>query len=88
MKKYEEIPKKLEYDKLPKDIEKVVTEERAEIIKEASVTWDGRQFLVRFPKKISEGIELNKEDRIRFKLTLPKPRTQENPILNIEVVRT
>jgi len=84
-----EIPKKLAYKKLPKDIEELIEdEERAKVTKDVKITKDAKdQYIVRFPKKISEEMEITSEDRIRFKLTLPKPRSDESPRLMINLIK-
>ena len=80
-------PKKIEYRQLPPEVEEIVSEERAKIEREASITFDGRQYLVRFPKDISDAMDLSREHKVRFTLTMPKPRTEEKPKLTMEAVK-
>jgi len=80
-------PKKIEYQRLPREVEEVIGEERAEIEDTANITFDGRQYLVRFPKDISDAMELSREYNIKFTVIKPKPRTDEKPKLTIEVVK-
>jgi hypothetical protein len=80
-------PEKIEYLRLPREVEEVIGEERAEIEDTANITFDGRQFLVRFPKDISDAMELSREYKVKFTVTKPKPRTNEEPKLTIEVVK-
>ena len=80
-------PKKIEYLRLPREVEAVIGEERAEIEDTANITFDGRQFLVRFPKDISDAMELSREYKVKFTVKKPKPRTNEEPKLTIEVVK-
>lgn len=82
-----EPPKKIEYRRLPSEVEEVVGEEQAKIAHTANVTFDGRQFLVRFPKDISEAMNLSKEHKVIFIVIKPKPRTDEEPKLTIEVIK-
>jgi len=82
-----EPPKKIEYKQLPPEVEEVVSEERATIEAVASITFDGRQYLVRFPKDISESIGLSGDHKVRFRVIIPKPRTDETPKLTIEVFK-
>ena len=81
-----ETPRRIDYRRLPPEVEEIVGEERAKIEKEASITFDGRQYLVRFPKEISDAIGLSKEHKVKFTLVKPKPRTDEEPELTMEVV--
>ena len=82
-----EPPKKIEYTQLPPEVEEVVSEERATIEAVASITFDGRQYLVRFPKDITESIGLSRDHKVRFSVIIPKPRTDETPKLTIEVFK-
>ena len=79
--------KRIDYRRLPPEVEEIVSEERAKIEREASITFDGRQYLVRFPKDISDNMGLSRENKVRFTLTIPKPRTEEEPKLKIEVIK-
>ena len=80
-------PKKIEYLRLPREVEAVIGEERAEIEDTANITFDGRQYLVRFPKDISDAMSLSKGHKVKFTVMKPKPRTDEEPELTIEVVK-
>ena len=80
-------PKKIAYQRLPREVEEVIGEERAVIEDTASITFDGRQFLVRFPKEISDAVGLSKGHKVKFTVTKPKPRTNEKPDLTMEVVK-
>ena len=80
-------PKKIKYQRLPREVEEVVGEGRAEIEDTANITFDGRQYLVRFPKDISDAMELSKEHKVKFTVIKPKPRTNEKPNLTMEVVK-
>ncbi|ODS37828.1 hypothetical protein BEH94_01925 [Candidatus Altiarchaeales archaeon WOR_SM1_SCG] len=83
----EKIPDKLDYSKLPKEIEEVI-EQKGDIIDEnVKITYDGRQFLVRFPSEISKLMEITRQDKINFKLEMPKPRTDEKPKLTITLIK-
>ena len=78
-------PKKLEYRQLPSEVEEVVDDERAKITLTANITFDKKQYLVRFPKEIAEEVELSTEHKVRFTLVRAKTRTDEEPKLTIEV---
>ena len=79
--------KRIDYGQLPAEVEEIVGEEQAKIERDASITFDGRQYLVRFPKDISDNMGLSRENKVRFTLTMPKPRTEEEPKLKIEVIK-
>jgi len=80
-------PKKVVYRQLPSKVEEVVGEERAVIEDTANITFDGRQYLVRFPKEISGAVGLSKLHKVKFTVIKPKPRTDEEPELTIEVIK-
>ena len=80
-------PKKIKYQRLPHEVEEVIGEERAKIEDTANITFDGRQYLVRFPKDISDAMSLSKEYKVKFTVIKPKPRTNEKPNLTMEVVK-
>ena len=80
-------PKKIEYLRLPREVEEVIGEERATIEDAANITFDGRQYLVRFPKDVSDAMSLSKEHKVKFTVIKPKPRTNEKPDLTMEVVK-
>jgi len=80
-------PKKITYQRLPREVEEVVGEERAVIEDAANITFDGQQYLVRFPKEISDAVSLSKEHKVKFIVIKPKPRTDEEPELTMEVIK-
>lgn len=80
-------PKKIEYLRLPREVEEVVGEEQAVIEDTANITFDGRQYLVRFPKDVSDAMNLSRGDKVKFTVIKPKPRTNEKPDLTMEVVK-
>lgn len=82
-----EPPKKLEYRQLPREVEEVVGEERAVIEDTANITFDGRQYLVRFPTRIATIIGLSKQHKVKFTVLKPKPKTDEEPKLTLEVIK-
>jgi hypothetical protein len=82
-----EPPKKITYQRLPREVEEVVGEERAVIEDTATITFDGRQYLVRFPKEISDAMGLSKQHKVKFKVIKPKPRTDEEPELTMDVIK-
>ena len=80
-------PKKITYQRLPREVEEVVGEERAVIEDTANITFDGRQYLVRFPTQIATIIGLSKQHKVKFTVLKPKPRTDEEPKLTLEVIK-
>jgi len=68
---------------MEKEIDKKTEEAIVEIInfnkegdhykKEVSLIWDGKQFSIKIPKKITEEAHIKKEDTFRFHL-IPKDR--------------
>jgi len=84
-----ELPKKLEYTKLPKDAKEIIEEgDGAPIIRETKITVGKKgEYLTRFPKEIVENLPIEPEDRVRFTLKLPKPGRKENAQLIIELIK-
>jgi dihydroneopterin aldolase len=82
-----ELPTKVDYSKLPKDIANMVAgNERAIIEKESTITVSNKgEYIIRIPKQIVEDYPITAEQKIRFKLTKPKPNTDEKPILVISI---
>jgi len=52
--------------------EKLKGESAETIEQEASLAYDRKQFLVRVPKKISTALEIQKGEKVKFKLVVPK----------------
>jgi len=48
--------------------------------KTAKISSDGRQLLFRFPKKISEALNMEKGDEISFKATIDKDNPEESEL--------
>jgi hypothetical protein len=80
-------PKKIAYRRLPPEVEEVVGDERAKIEKTANINFDGRQYLIRFPKEISDAVGLCKEHKVKFTVIKPKPMSAEEAELTMEVVK-
>ena len=77
----------IDYSKLPKEIESVI-EPTSDITEdEAKINYDGKQFLVRFPKDIEKAIGIKKGDKIKFRVELPSPRTNQKEKIELTYVR-
>lgn len=93
MKKSDEIKEldklpKVDYTKLPEEIEKAVTKEPYKIEEKAKLTWDKKQFLVRIPSEIAREYGITEENkdqfRVIFRLIKPLPDSKDKPKLEIE----
>lgn len=82
----EKVPDRLDYSNLPKELGKVIEPQGEEITEESTITFDGRQFLVRFPKEISKLAGITRENKIRFTLKRPLPNTNKEQELKIELI--
>lgn len=86
-KRLDELPK-VDYTKLPEELEKAITKEHYKIEEKAKLTWDKRQFLVRIPSEIAREYGITKENKDQFKvifrLTKPLPDSKDKPKLEIE----
>ncbi len=83
----DEIPK-VDYTKLPENIEEAIIKKPYEVKEKAKLTWDGRQFLVRIPSEIAREYGITKENKdqfyVFFKLTKPLPDSKDEPTLDIK----
>jgi hypothetical protein len=81
-------PPKLDYSNLPNELTKVIEEPLTDVTeKEMNIVFDGKQFLVRFPKDIANAIEIKKGDKIKFKVTSPSPKINQEQTIEIEYVK-
>jgi len=80
-----ELPQ-VDYSILPPDIEEAIIKKRYEVTEKSKLTWDGKQFLVRIPKEITQEMGITKENQIVFKLKKPLPDSNEKSSLEILLV--
>jgi bifunctional DNA-binding transcriptional regulator/antitoxin component of YhaV-PrlF toxin-antitoxin module len=64
-----------ELTKPEENIEKIVT-----------VNYDGRQFIVRIPKKISDYLEIHKGDKIKFLVNTPYVEETGKKLMVVELL--
>lgn len=79
---------RLDYDKLPKELQDVIEPLSDVTEKEANINFDGKQFLVRFPKDIAKAIGIKKGDRIKIRVELPSSKTNQQETIEITYVRS
>ena len=77
---------KLNYSKLPKDIKEAIIKMPYIVEETVKLTWDGRQFILRIPKEISEEAGITQENQIKFKFIKFPPESNEKPKLEISVL--
>ncbi len=78
----------LDYSTLPNELEGVIAETLSDIAeKEANINFDGKQYLVRFPNDIANAIGIKKGDKIKFRVVLPSPKTNQQDEIEIKYVR-
>jgi len=75
----------VDYSDLPQDIESVVGETQYMIEKDAELTWDQNQWLVRIPKEIGEELDLSEDSRVTFTFEKPLPDSDKEPTVKIEM---
>ncbi len=78
---------RIDYNKLPKELEDVIEPVSDVTEKEANINFDGKQFLVRFPKDIAKAIGVKMGDRIRFKVILPSPKSGQKEEVELQYIR-
>lgn len=81
----EELPV-VDYSTLPDELKKALGDKPHLIEKKAKLSWDGKQFIIRIPKEISEEMKITKESQIKFTIVKPKPGTGGKNELEIDLV--
>lgn len=79
--------RELDYSKLPKDLDDVIEPISDVTEKDATINFDGKQFLVRFPKDIAKAIGVKTGDKIRFRVVLPSPKSGQNEEVELQYIR-
>ncbi|MBN2331388.1 MAG: hypothetical protein JXC85_06240 [Candidatus Aenigmarchaeota archaeon] len=75
-----------DYSTIPEQIKKIIEPEPEIIEKTRKVVYDGSQYLIRFPKEISETMKITKDDKVKFTLKiLPNERGEKT--LKIEYLQ-
>lgn len=76
---------------LPPEIIESLEQEEYVIKKDAKLSWDGRQFIVRIPSEITTEYGITKENRkdykIHFELKKPNPKSNKNLKLKVELIK-
>ena len=80
------LPASLDYSRLPKNILDAITTSQYEIDREGKLTWDGKQFVVRIPKEVSQEMSIREGEHIKF-VILKKFGSSEEPSLDMKLVR-
>ena len=78
---------RLDYNKLPKELQDVIEPVSDVTEKEANINFDGKQYLVRFPKDIAKAIGVKIGDKIKFRIESPSPKTGKKEKIEIEYLR-
>jgi hypothetical protein len=81
----EELPT-VDYSNFSSEFKEALGEKPHVIEKKAKLSWDGKQFVIRVPKEISEEMEITKESQIKFIIVKPRPGTDEKNELKIDLV--
>lgn len=80
------LPAYLDYSQLPRKTLDAITTPQYEIDKEAKLTWDGKQFIVRIPKEVSFEMGIKEGEYIKFRI-LKQFGSTEEPELKMKLVR-
>ena len=94
LKEDDEIPEKdylSDSSNLPEDIRQAIEPEKYTIGKDAKLSWDGRQLMVRIPLDISDEMGINKDNkgdfRVRFEYVKPTPGSKEEKKAIIQIIK-
>lgn len=90
-KKSEEIPEiselpKVDYSRLPKEIEDIISNKPYIVEKKGKLSFDGKQFTMRVPSEIAEEMKITKDNRVLFRMIKPLPGSDEKIHLEIEII--
>lgn len=88
---HDKLPK-IDYTKgLPPEIMDALDDQYYVIKKNAKLSWDGRQFIVRIPSEIISEYGVTRENRndyrLRFDLKKPNPKSDKELELKVELVK-
>ena len=67
-------------------LDKTALEQAGKIIKQATVTFDGKQHTIKVPQQISKALKLKKGDKVVFTLTIPENELATKKDLEIKLV--
>lgn len=74
---------------LPQEVKEALEKTEYTVIKDANLSWDGRQFIVRIPSEITREYGITKENRkdfkVHFELKKPEPKSNKKPELYMEI---
>ena len=86
-----DVPKSVDYSIVPKAIENAIKPTSYEIEKEAKLSFDGKQFMIRIPLEISEEMGITKDNKeefkVLFKLVKGRPNTDEITSVTMELIK-
>ena len=76
---------------LPREISEAIEPEQYTIQKDAKLSWDGRQLMVRIPLEITNEMGINKDNKSEFKVHFefvkPAPNTIGEKKVIIELIK-
>ena len=64
-------------DKKEELIRKLENISNADIDKEMTILFDGKQFMIKIPKEVSEFLKIKKGDKFRFIIEIPEDKNEE-----------
>jgi hypothetical protein len=74
---------------MKEEIKRILSETdkpETKIEKTVSISYDGEQYLVRIPKKISDYLELKNNNRLKFTLDIPFIEEYGKKIMAVEII--
>lgn len=82
----------VDYSTLPDNIREAIEIEQFTIEKDAKLSWDGRQFIVRIPSEIANEMGISKDNKkefkVHFKYVKPAPNTDIKPNVKMDLTWT
>lgn len=77
----------IDYSKFSKDIKTIIKPEPFTFDKSTTIVSDGKQLLVRIPKKIEKQHNIKKGDKMKFELTVNNPENPSENTIKITIIR-
>lgn len=79
----------VDYKNLPEEIEEVVSNHGKSftIEKKANISFDGKSYTVRIPKKIARAYKIKKGDKLKFIAKLYPPISEKKSELHIKLIQ-
>lgn len=77
----------VDYSDLPEEVKKVVRKSSETLEKQAKISYDGKQHIIRIPTAISNALDIKKGDKVTFTAILPPASSEKDDKLQLKYER-